>query len=48
MSSVAAKLGEFGALTGEALRAARAYRSAGTMTARRRVLAEFASGAHRS
>ena len=41
-------LAEFGALTGEALRAAQAYQQAGTTSARRRVLDEFASGAHRA
>jgi hypothetical protein len=39
-------LAELGALTGEAVRAARAYERAGTMTDRRRVLDEFATGAH--
>ena len=41
-------LAELGALTGEAVRTARAYERAGTMTARRRVLEDFASDAHRA
>lgn len=48
MSSVAAKFSEFGALTGEAVRAARAYRRAGTTTARRRVLDDFAAARRRT
>ncbi len=41
-------LAGFGALTAEAFRAARAYEQAGSTTARRRVLEDFATGAHRA
>ena len=36
------------ALTSAAVRTARAYERAGTMTARRRVLADFAAGGRRT
>ena len=41
-------LAEFGALTAEAFRAARAYEQAPGTTARRRVLDDFAAGTHRA
>ena len=41
-------IAEFGALATEAIRAARAYEGAGSTAARRRVLADFAAGAHRA
>jgi hypothetical protein len=46
--SVLRTLADLGARTGEAIRAARAYESAGTATARQRILDEFASGVHRA
>ena len=41
-------LADIGALTAEAFRAARAYEGARSTTARRRVLDDFAAGAHRA